>query len=103
MLKIILKQYLEKWSDLQHITEQITPAKMQKTDRKPRRMGSQRSKERRRGPMDNLTEEAETPAELMATHVYSPDTEAARLVRVRVDTMSLLVTAVTSNRYEEAF
>ena len=42
------------------MTEQITPAKMQKTDRKPRRMGSQRSKERRRGPMDNLTEEAET-------------------------------------------
>ena len=33
-----------------------------------------------------LTEEAATPAELMATQVYSPDTEAETRARDRVDT-----------------
>ena len=33
-----------------------------------------------------LTEEAATPAELMATQVYRPDTEAETRARVRVDT-----------------
>lgn len=85
------------------MTEQMTPAKMENTERKPRRMGSQRSRARGRGAMAILTEEADTPAELMATQVNRPDMEEERVTGVRVEIMTWLEMAVTSIRYEEAF
>ena len=51
------------------MTEQMTPAKIEKTEMKPSMMGSQSSRAIRGGARDSLTEEADTPAELMATHV----------------------------------